>query len=82
MKVGGKSENREKKTVWPAAVLPSIVTLKVLFVLLADFVGVMRTKNCVHSVVVAALACVEAVAKTAPLASTRDAVRLPENFEP
>lgn len=38
MKVGGKSENAPKKTVFPAALAPSTVTLKT-FVVPADCVG-------------------------------------------
>lgn len=52
LNVGGKSENRAKLMVWPAAAAPSIETKKTLLVLGAELVGLNLRLTCVHFVVV------------------------------
>lgn len=80
--VGGNSENREKNTNSPDAASPSKVIRNVLFVFLAEAVGLSFTKNRFQSVEDAAEMVLNDEAKIVTSRPTSEAVSFPENFEP
>ena len=82
MKVGGNSENSEKKTVSPAADAPSRVTVNVLLTPEALAVGLRVTKNSFQSVESAPDTLEEEDARVVPSPETKDAVSLPLNVDP
>lgn len=81
LNVGGNKENIAKKAVSPAAFLPSRVTWKVLFVSVADAVGLSCAENCFQVVAVFACALIELEASTFPLLDTSEAVSFPLKVE-
>jgi hypothetical protein len=81
LNVGGKSENRAKNIVCPAALAPSTVTVKTLVVADVEELGLKETATCVQTFGCAVTGMV-ADAKVWPEVDLRATVNGPLNVEP